>query len=99
MAGASDRGYLSAETRASIDDAAMAHAHPEVERQATALRELRLRVEMHVELGSAFDLVVGAIEEHGVDLVVIPTDVAHSLVRRVSNSTTGRALEHGHVGT
>lgn len=97
VVGASDRGYLGAETRASIDDAALAHASPAVEAQANALRALGLRVELHVELGSAFDLVLGAIERHTIDLVVIPTEGTHSLVRRVSSSTTGRALEHGHV--
>lgn len=95
--GASDRGYLGAETRSSIDDAALSHATPGVDEQAAALRALGLRVEVHVEVGSAFDLVLGAIEALNIDLVVIPTDGTHSLVRRVSSSTTGRTLEHGHV--
>jgi nucleotide-binding universal stress UspA family protein len=95
--GAADRDFLGKGMREAIRMAALAAAMPRIEAQAEALRALGLKVQTHLEIGSAFDLVLKAITELDVDLVVIPSDTNHSLVRRVSNSTTSRALQFGNV--
>lgn len=95
--GASDRSYLPAGMREQLDVSARLGAESKLEDQAAALRATGMAIETHTAIGSAYDLVLPLIEQLGIDLVLIPTRSTHSLVRRVSNSVTGRTLQHGHV--
>ena len=95
--GASDRSFLPAEMREQLDVSARLGAESGLEGQAQRLRAEGIKVETHSKIGSAYDLVLPLIAPLHIDLVVIPTRSTHSLVRRVSNSVTGRTLQHGHV--
>ncbi len=65
--------------------------------QADQLREHGLRVKPLVVFGSPFSIVHEAFQRFRADLVVMPTDGHHSLLRRVSNSATARVIRDQEV--
>jgi nucleotide-binding universal stress UspA family protein len=90
--GSTEQFFLDDAIRTRIDKKAMDKARPQLEEVASRKRAAGVDVETALEIGSPFNVLFWFAERYGVDCIVVPTRHQHSLVRRVSNSVTARAI-------
>ncbi len=90
--GSTEQFFLDDAIRTRIDKKAMDKARPKLEEVAARMRAAGVDVETALEIGSPFNVLFQLAERYGADCIVVPTRHQHSVVRRVSNSVTARAI-------
>ncbi len=90
--GSSEQTFLDAFVCEQIDIRAKRAASGPLKAQADRLRAKGLDVETELVIGSPFSVVHEVYARHDADLVIMPTEGHHSLLRRVSNSATARVI-------
>ena len=95
--GSSEQTFLDAFVCEQIDIRAKRAASGPLTAQADRLRAKGLDVETELVIGSPFSVVQEVYARHGADLIIMPTEGHHSLLRRVSNSATARVIRDNEV--
>ena len=84
--------FLDAVLKERIDRKALDKARPKLEALAADLHALGVDVEPVLEVGSPYSVIFQLAERYNSELIVVPTRHQHSVVRRISNSVTARAI-------
>ena len=92
VVGSTEQYFLDALIRAQIDAKARKKARAGLDEMAAELGAMGVDVEAVLEVGSPFNVVPALVQRYEAQLVVLPTHSQHSLVRRISNSVTARAI-------
>ncbi len=92
VVGSTEQYFLDDAIRAKIDEKARAKAREPLDDMARDLAKLGVDVEPVLEVGSPFNVLPEVVNRYEAQLVIIPTHGHHSLLRRVSNSVTARAI-------
>lgn len=90
--GSTEQYFLDQVVRDQIDAKARKKAYIPLQDMAAELSALGVDVEPVLEVGSPFNVLPDLVKRYDVELVVLPTRSEHSLVRRISNSVTARAI-------
>ncbi len=92
VVGTTEQFFLDAALKERIDRKALDNARPKLEALAADLHAMGVDVEPVLEVGSPYNVIFQLAERYNVDLIVVPTRHQHSVVRRISNSVTARAI-------
>lgn len=92
VVGSTEQFFLDDAIRTRIDKRAMDKARPQLEELGARLHAMGVDVEIAIEIGSPYNVLFQLAERYKADCIVVPTKHQHSVVRRVSNSVTARAI-------
>ncbi|MCO4762690.1 MAG: universal stress protein [Myxococcales bacterium] len=92
VVGSTEQYFLDEMIRKRIDANARKKVVERMQEMAADLGKHGVDVEPVVEVGSPFNVLPDVVQRYDADLVVLPTRTEHSLLRRISNSVTARAI-------